>query len=99
MIYETEEELTFKCHAARAAVPPIMIEVPIPEPGPAACSSGGRRAWFASGELVQILPEWSNERYPLYAYHPSRHLPPAKVRAFLDFVQEIAGEAGAAARC
>ena len=24
---------------------------------------------------------------------PSRHLPPAKVRAFLDFVQEIAGEA------
>ena len=23
-------------------------------------------------------------------YHPSRHLPPAKVRAFLDFVQEIA---------
>jgi transposase len=22
----------------------------------------------------------------LYAYHPSRHLPPAKVRAFIDFV-------------
>jgi hypothetical protein len=42
---------------------------------------------------VQILPQWSDERYPLYAYHPSRHLPPVKVRAFLDFVQEIAASA------
>jgi DNA-binding transcriptional LysR family regulator len=45
---------------------------------------------LASGELAQILPEWSEEPYPLYAYHPSRHLPPAKVRAFLEFIQEIA---------
>ena len=29
---------------------------------------------------------WAEERYPLYAYYLSRHLPPAKVRAFLDFV-------------
>jgi DNA-binding transcriptional LysR family regulator len=50
----------------------------------------GLEPWLASGELVQILPDWSDERFPLYAYHPSRHLPPAKVRAFLDFVQEIA---------
>lgn len=50
----------------------------------------GLDAWCASGELVHILPDWSNERWPLYAYHPSRHLPPAKVRAFLDFVQEVA---------
>jgi DNA-binding transcriptional LysR family regulator len=41
---------------------------------------------LASGELVQILADWAEERFPLYAYHPSRHLPPAKVRAFLDFV-------------
>jgi DNA-binding transcriptional LysR family regulator len=39
---------------------------------------------------VPILSEWSEELFPLYAYHPSRHLPPAKVRAFLDFVQEVA---------
>jgi DNA-binding transcriptional LysR family regulator len=38
------------------------------------------------GELVQILEDWAEERFPLYAFHPSRHLPPAKVRAFLDFV-------------
>jgi DNA-binding transcriptional LysR family regulator len=41
---------------------------------------------LSSGELVQILPEWAEERFPLYAYHPSRHLLSAKVRAFLDFV-------------
>jgi DNA-binding transcriptional LysR family regulator len=38
---------------------------------------------------VPILSDWSEERYPLYAYYASRHLPPAKIRAFLDFVQEI----------
>jgi DNA-binding transcriptional LysR family regulator len=51
----------------------------------------GLDAVLAKGELLQILPEWSDEAFPLYAYHPSRHLPPAKVRAFLDFVQETAG--------
>jgi DNA-binding transcriptional LysR family regulator len=45
---------------------------------------------LSRGELVQILAEWSEERFPLYAYHPSRRHPPAKVRAFLDFIQEIA---------
>jgi DNA-binding transcriptional LysR family regulator len=49
----------------------------------------GLKPLLSTGELVQILSRWSGERYPLYAYHPSRHLPPAKVRAFLDFVQEI----------
>jgi DNA-binding transcriptional LysR family regulator len=39
-----------------------------------------------SGALVQVLADWAEERFPLYAYYPSRHLPPAKVRAFLDFV-------------
>jgi len=72
-----------------------------PSAAVAACVAGqgvfqslemGLGPWLASGELVQILPDWAEEQYPLYAYHPSRHLPPAKVRAFLDFVQEIARE-------
>jgi DNA-binding transcriptional LysR family regulator len=46
----------------------------------------GLDSFLASGELVQILANWAEERFPLYAYHPSRHLPPAKVRAFLEFV-------------
>jgi DNA-binding transcriptional LysR family regulator len=39
------------------------------------------------GALVELLPEWRGESYPLYALYPSRHLPAAKVRAFIDFVQ------------
>ena len=50
----------------------------------------GLAPFLARGDLLPILLEWSEELYPLYAYHPSRHLPPAKVRAFLDFIQEIA---------
>jgi DNA-binding transcriptional LysR family regulator len=50
----------------------------------------GLAPFLARGDLVPILPEWSEELFPLYAYHPSRHLPPAKVRAFLDFIQELA---------
>jgi DNA-binding transcriptional LysR family regulator len=46
----------------------------------------GLDSLLASGELVQILGDWAEERFPLYVYHPSRHLPPAKVRAFLEFV-------------
>jgi len=41
---------------------------------------------LARGELVQVLSDWAEERFPLYAYYPSRHLPPAKVRAFIDFL-------------
>jgi len=41
---------------------------------------------LADGRLVQLLPEWADETYPLYAYHHSAHLMSAKVRAFLDFV-------------
>ncbi|WP_192251803.1 LysR family transcriptional regulator [Mesorhizobium caraganae] len=69
-----------------------------PSAAMAACLAGqgifqslaiGLAPFLSRGELVQILPEWSKERFPLYAYHPSRHLPPAKVRALLDFIQEI----------
>ncbi len=36
--------------------------------------------------LVTLFPDWADERFPLYAYHPSRHHVPAKTRAMLDFV-------------
>ena len=39
-----------------------------------------------SGALVELFPRWHDELFPLYVFHPSRHMPPAKVRAFLDFV-------------
>jgi DNA-binding transcriptional LysR family regulator len=42
------------------------------------------------GELIDIFPDWPDEKFPLYALYPSRHLPPAKLRAFIDFVLELA---------
>jgi DNA-binding transcriptional LysR family regulator len=47
------------------------------------------REMLADGRLVQLLPDWAEERFPLYAYHRSRNLPSAKVRAFLDFVTAL----------
>jgi DNA-binding transcriptional LysR family regulator len=41
------------------------------------------------GRLVSLLPDWQGEAFPLYALYPSRHLPAAKVRAFIAFVEEI----------
>ena len=44
---------------------------------------------LADGRLVELFPEWPDETFPLFALYPSRSLPPAKLRAFLDFVAEI----------
>jgi len=46
-----------------------------------------------SGALVNLFPAWSDERFPLYVYYPSRSYVPAKVKAFIDF---ITGSLGAA---
>jgi DNA-binding transcriptional LysR family regulator len=40
------------------------------------------------GRLVELFPDWNGERFPLHVYHLSRHLPPAKVRAFVKFILE-----------
>jgi DNA-binding transcriptional LysR family regulator len=49
------------------------------------------RDLLADGRLVQVLPEWAEETYPLYAYHHSARLQSAKVRAFLEFVVALTG--------
>ena len=46
----------------------------------------GHEHLLADGKLIDLFPDWPDERFPLYAYHPSRHHPPAKTRAFLDLV-------------
>jgi DNA-binding transcriptional LysR family regulator len=40
------------------------------------------------GDLIDIFPDWPDEKFPLFALYPSRQLPPAKLRAFIDFVLE-----------
>jgi DNA-binding transcriptional LysR family regulator len=50
------------------------------------------RDLLADGRLVQVLPDWAEETYPLYAYHYSARLQSAKVRAFLEFVVALTRE-------
>jgi DNA-binding transcriptional LysR family regulator len=60
----------------------------------AACMAGHGVAQILESELAavadhgltQLFSSWSGERFPLYLVYPSRHLPPAKVRALADFV-------------
>jgi DNA-binding transcriptional LysR family regulator len=39
-----------------------------------------------TGALVKLLPEWSDESFPIYAVYPSRNYVPPKVRVFIDFI-------------
>jgi DNA-binding transcriptional LysR family regulator len=43
------------------------------------------------GRLVELFPEWSDERFPLHAVYPSRLHRAAKVRTFIEFCLEIMG--------
>jgi DNA-binding transcriptional LysR family regulator len=53
-----------------------------------------------SGALVNLFPDWSDERFPLYVYYASRNYVPAKVRKFIDFiVASLSVENGIAAHC
>ena len=53
----------------------------------------GAEDLITDGLLVNLFPDWPDERYPLYAYYPSRHHLPAKTRAFLDFVVNLVADA------
>ena len=78
----------------------VEIPVAGPPPGCAggamldACVAGagiaqilelGTEPLIRTRQLVNLFPDWSGERWPLYALYPSRRFQPAKLRAFLDF--------------
>ena len=41
------------------------------------------------GTLIELFPDWPDETFPLYALYPSRHLPPARLRAFIEFILDV----------
>jgi DNA-binding transcriptional LysR family regulator len=49
----------------------------------------GAAPLIADGRLINLFPEWTDERYPLYVYYASRRHVPAKTRAFLDFIVDL----------
>jgi DNA-binding transcriptional LysR family regulator len=46
------------------------------------------------GKLVDLFPDWPDERFPLYALYPSRLQSTAKVRTFIDFVLDAVKQSG-----
>lgn len=48
----------------------------------------GTEDLLGRGKLVELFPDWSDERFPLYAFHLSRHVPRAS--AMIDLVQSSA---------
>ena len=42
-----------------------------------------------SGALIELFPDWPDEKFPLHVIRPSRRLPSAAVEAFLEFCREI----------
>lgn len=49
----------------------------------------GAEAMLADGRLIDLFPDWPDDRFPLFAIYPSRHHPPAKTSAFLEFVMSL----------
>lgn len=53
----------------------------------------GCKPLLDDGRLVELFPEWSDERFPLYAIYPSRLHRAAKVRTFIEFcIEVVAGD-------
>lgn len=72
--------------------PKSMIEECVAGTGVAQVIGWGIGRWLANGDLIDIFPKWHGERFPLFAFHPSRKHTPAKVRAFVDFCAEVVAE-------
>jgi DNA-binding transcriptional LysR family regulator len=53
---------------------------------------------LSTGALINLFPDWPDERFPLYVYYASRSHVPAKTRKFIDFiVASLGSDAGAIA--
>jgi DNA-binding transcriptional LysR family regulator len=66
-----------------------------------ACASGvgiarvkaiGVQRLLEQGTLVELLPDWNGDAFPLYALTASRQYPAAKVRVFVDFIHDRLNE-------
>ena len=66
-----------------------MLEACVAGAGIAQVMEFGAMDYLYRNKLVELFPDWSDETFPLYVFHPSRHHVPAKVRAFIDFCSEM----------
>ncbi len=52
----------------------------------------GTGVLLANGDLVELFPDWPDERFPLYSLLPGHGRTPAKVRAFLELCRKAISE-------
>jgi DNA-binding transcriptional LysR family regulator len=69
--------------------PKSMIDECVAGSGVAQLIGWGTGELLASGALIDLFPAWHDESFSLFAFHPSRNHPPAKVRAFINFCVEV----------
>jgi DNA-binding transcriptional LysR family regulator len=62
-----------------------MLDACVAGAGIAQILEVGTEDLLRSRQVINLFPEWSGERWPLYALYPSRRYQPAKLKAFLDF--------------
>jgi DNA-binding transcriptional LysR family regulator len=72
--------------------PKSMLQECLAGTGVAQIIGWGIKDLLARGVLIDLFPAWHGERFPLFAFHPSRKHPPAKVRAFVDFCIKVIQE-------
>ncbi len=46
----------------------------------------GLEPMLAEGKLIDLFPDYPDERFPLWAYYPSRQVMPGKLRVWLEFL-------------
>jgi len=69
--------------------PKSMLEECVAGTGVAQIIGWGIGTLLASEALIDLFPGWHGERFPLFAFHPSRKHVPAKVGVFVDFCLEV----------
>ncbi|MFS2160773.1 LysR family transcriptional regulator [Pseudomonas sp. Pseusp122] len=67
-----------------------MHELCVSGYGVAQIMAFGSEALLAQQQVVNLFPDWPDERFTLYALYPSRIHPSAKTRRFLAFIQGLA---------
>ena len=46
---------------------------------------------LAEGRLIELFPSYPDERFPLWAYYPSRQVMSGKLRVWLEFLAGLRG--------
>jgi DNA-binding transcriptional LysR family regulator len=69
--------------------PKAMLEECVAGTGVAQIIGWGIGELLVNEALIDLFPDWHGERFPLFAFHPSRKQVPAKVGVFVDFCLEI----------